>query len=92
VDDISLHDSSIWISRVKQGIPGAYRQHPQTFALLRAYLPTRDAGAALCLPEHEASWRRDLAVLPLLTLRDGSERTGGRRHVHIFRHSIASIS
>jgi integrase len=81
IDDISLRDGSIWISRVKQGILGAYQLHPQTLALLRAYLPTRDAGAArFPLSEHASSRCGDLALahlLPVPPIRDSGESARG---------------
>jgi type 1 fimbriae regulatory protein FimB len=93
IDDISLRDGSIWISRVKQGIPGAYQLHPQTLALLRAYLPTRDAGAARFL--FQSTRRPGAAISPSLIYylfrryATAANLPEGRRHVHVFRHSIA---
>lgn len=93
VDDISLRDRSIWISRVKQGIPGSYRLHPQTLALLQAYLPTRDVRAGRFLFQ---SMRRPGAAISASLIyylfrryATAANLPEGRRHVHVFRHSIA---
>lgn len=93
VDDISLQAWSIWISRVKHGIPGAYRLHPSTVRLLRAYLPTRDLGGSRFL--FQSTRRPGCAISPSLIYylfrryATAAHLPEDRRNVHVFRHSIA---
>jgi integrase len=93
VDDISLAERSIWISRVKRGIPGRYRLHPRTLRLLKDYLPLRDLGASRFLfqsPRHHgASISPSLVYHLFRRYATAAELPSDRRHVHVFRHSIA---
>ena len=93
VDDVSLRNRCIWISRVKQGISGMYRLHPKTIALLRAYLPTRHVGGGRFL--FQSVRRPGAAISPSLIYylfrryATAANLPEGRRNVHVFRHSIA---
>lgn len=93
IDDISLRDGSIWISRVKHGIPGAYQLHPTTVRLLRVYLPTLDLGRGRLL--FQSVRRPAQAISPSLIYylfrryATAANLPEGRRNVHVFRHSIA---
>lgn len=93
VDDVSLENETIWVRRLKRGISAGYRLHPRTLALLHAYLPLRDWGANRFL--FQSPNRRAKALSPSFIYQrfrayaTAAELPENRRHVHVFRHSIA---
>jgi integrase len=93
LDDISLENETIWIRRLKRGISAAYRFHPRSLALLRAYLPLRDWGGNRFL--FQSPQRRGKALSTSFIYQrfrayaTTADLPENRRHVHVFRHSIA---
>ncbi len=93
LDDISLENETIWIRRLKRGISAGYRLHPRTLALLRAYLPLRDWGGNRFLFQSPQRRGRALSASFIYQRFRAYATAAGlpanRRHVHVFRHSIA---
>jgi len=93
LDDISLENETIWIRRLKGGISAAYRLHPRTLTLLRAYLPLRVWGSNRFL--FQSPQRRGQALSASFIYQrfrayaTAADLPANRRHVHVFRHSIA---
>jgi integrase len=93
VDEISLMHETIWVRRAKRGISGSYRLHPRTVALLKAYLPTRDWGGSRYLFQSPQRRHRPLSTSFIYQrfrrYATAANLPENRRHVHVFRHSIA---
>lgn len=93
LDDVSLENETIWIRRLKRGISAAYRLHPRSLALLQAYLPLRDWGGNRFL--FQSPHRRGKALSASFIYQrfrayaTAADLPTNRRHVHVFRHSIA---
>jgi integrase len=93
LDDVSLENETIWIRRLKRGISASYRLHPRTLALLRAFLPLRDWGGNRFLFQSPQRPGKSLSASFIYqrfrAYATAAELPANRRHVHVFRHSIA---
>jgi len=93
LDDISVENETIWIRRLKRGISAAYKLHPRTLALLRAYLPLRDLGGNRFLFQSPQRQGQALSASFIYqrfrAYATAADLPEHRRHVHVFRHSIA---
>jgi integrase/recombinase XerD len=70
-----------------------YRLHPRTLALLRSYLPLRDWGSSRFLfqspQRHGQALSASFIYQRFRAYATAADLPENRRHVHVFRHSIA---
>lgn len=93
LDDLSLENETIWIRRLKRGISAGYRLHPRTVGLIRAYLPLRNWGGNPFLFQSPQRRGKSLSASFIYqrfrAYATAADLPINRRHVHVFRHSIA---
>jgi site-specific recombinase XerD len=89
----SLSEGRIWIARLKGGVSSDYPVHPSTRRLLWAYLAVRGESESPYLLVTRQSRNQpisaSLIALQFRTYAVKADLPLDRRHVHVFRHSIA---